>query len=226
LLGASTTMRHFGAMRYFDLTAGTAAPKVAYGSGMDTPVPPEGWNATLLDQLTFHWGTALRPKLEGLTDDEYFWEPVAGCWSVRPRAQASAPVLGGSGDYVSEFAFPEPDPPPVTTIAWRLVHIIVGVFGIRNANHFGGAPIDYFNYEHPHTAAAALADLDAGYEHWVTGVRDLGDEGLDQRAGETEGVYSAYPYSSLVLHINREVIHHGAEILLLRDLYRSRPLSG
>jgi hypothetical protein len=26
-----------------------------------------------------------------------------------------------------------------------------------------------------------------------------------------------------VLHINREVIHHGAEIALLRDLYRARP---
>jgi hypothetical protein len=26
--------------------------------------------------------------------------------------------------------------------------------------------------------------------------------------------------AALVLHINRETIHHGAEILLLRDLYR------
>jgi hypothetical protein len=28
------------------------------------------------------------------------------------------------------------------------------------------------------------------------------------------------PLAELVLHINREVIHHGAEIALLRDLYR------
>jgi hypothetical protein len=27
--------------------------------------------------------------------------------------------------------------------------------------------------------------------------------------------------AELVLHINREAIHHAAEILLLRDLYRS-----
>jgi hypothetical protein len=27
--------------------------------------------------------------------------------------------------------------------------------------------------------------------------------------------------SALILHITREVIHHGAEILLLRDLYRA-----
>src|SRR5438477_13167653 len=113
---------------------------------MDTTAPPLDLNSVLRDQLSFHWDTVLRPKLEGLTDDEYFWEPVAGCWSVRPRAQATAPVVGGSGDFVSEFAFPEPDPVPVTTIAWRLVHVIVGVFGMRNANHFGGPPIDYFTY--------------------------------------------------------------------------------
>jgi hypothetical protein len=28
--------------------------------------------------------------------------------------------------------------------------------------------------------------------------------------------------AALVLHINREVLHHGAEIALLRDLYRWR----
>jgi len=28
--------------------------------------------------------------------------------------------------------------------------------------------------------------------------------------------------STLVLHINREVMHHGAEIALLRDLYRAK----
>jgi hypothetical protein len=28
--------------------------------------------------------------------------------------------------------------------------------------------------------------------------------------------------AALVLHINREVLHHGAEIALLRDIYRWR----
>jgi hypothetical protein len=193
---------------------------------METPAPPEGSNAILLDQLTFHWDAHLRPKLEGLTDDEYFWEPVADCWSVRPRAAATAPVLGGSGDFVSEFAFPEPDSAPVTTIALRLVHLIVGVYGIRNANHFGGPPIDYFTYEHPATAAAALADLDGAHNRWVAGVQQLGNEGLERPVGKAEGPYAAHPFVLLVTHIHREVIHHGAEILLLRDLYRSRPLTG
>jgi hypothetical protein len=25
----------------------------------------------------------LRQRLEGLTDEEYFWEPVPSCWTVR-----------------------------------------------------------------------------------------------------------------------------------------------
>ena len=193
---------------------------------MDIPAPPQGWTSVLLDQLTFHWDAHLRLKLEGLTDEEYFWEPVAGCWSVRRRAEATAPVLGGSGDHVSEFAFPEPDPAPVTTIAWRLVHLIVGVYGQRNASHFGGPPIDYLTYDHPATAAEALADLDAVHDRWVTSVRTLDEDALLRPVGEAEGPFAAYPMSSLVLHIHREVIHHGSEILLLRDLYRSRPLTG
>jgi hypothetical protein len=56
----------------------------------------------------------------------------------------------------------------------------------------------------------------------VAGVRSLGEEGLAQAVGPAEGPYAALPYATLVLHINREVIHHLAEVLTLRDLYRAR----
>jgi hypothetical protein len=32
--------------------------------------------------------------------------------------------------------------------------------------------------------------------------------------------------AELVLHLNREAIHHGAEICLLRDLYRTTGAAG
>lgn len=190
---------------------------------MDIFAVPEGANALLLEQLTFHRDTRLRPGLEGLTDDEYLWEPVPGCWSVRPRAEVTAPLSAGAGDLVVEFAVPEPVPAPVTTIAWRLVHLVVGVFGMRNADHFDGPRIGYDRYEIPGTARGPLADLDGAHDRWVGGVRRLGDEGLDRRVGEAERPFASHPYSALVLHIHREVIHHGAEILLLRDLYRHWP---
>jgi DinB superfamily len=180
------------------------------------------WNDLLVSQLDWLWVHQLRSRLDGITDEEYFWEPVPGCWNIRPRGTSTAPVAAGSGDYVIEFAFPEPDPPPVTTIAWRLAHIIVGCLGARNASHFGGPPADYQTFEYAGTAAQALDQLDAGYAAWVKGVRGLGADGLARPVGPAEGPFAADPMAALVLHINKEVVHHAAEIALLRDLYRAR----
>ncbi len=177
------------------------------------------WNTELAGQLDWHWQQQLRPRLSGLTDDEYFWEPAADCWSVRPRGQGSAPVQAGSGGFTIDFAFPEPDPPPVTTIAWRLAHIIVGVFGMRVAAHFGGPPAGYQTFEYAGTADRALAQLDEQYAAWQAGVRGLGEDGLARPCGPAEGPFGDRPMAALVLHINREAIHHGAEIALLRDLW-------
>jgi hypothetical protein len=179
------------------------------------------WNAALVDQLDRHWQHQLRPRLDGLTDDEYFWEPVAGCWNVRPRVGNTAATAPGSGDYTVDFAFPHPEPPPVTTIAWRLAHVIVGCFGMRNAVHFSGPPVDYQTFEYAGTAAQALGQLDLGYATWAEGVRALGAESLSRPCGPAEPFPEA-SMAELVLHIHREVIHHGAEIALLRDLYRDR----
>jgi uncharacterized damage-inducible protein DinB len=82
--------------------------------------------------------------------------------------------------------------------------------------------VDYATKVWPATAAEALAQLDDEHARWTAGVASLDEEGLARPVGEAEGPYAAHPYASLVLHINREVIHHGAEIALLRDLYAHR----
>lgn len=183
------------------------------------------WNPLLADQLDWHWRHQLRDRLAGLTDDEYFWEPVADCWNVRPRGTGTAPMQVGSGELTIDFAYPEPVPAPVTTIAWRLGHILVGVLGARNASHFGAAPVDYESYVYPGTAADALDRLDAAYAQWGDGVRSLGEEGLARPCGPAEGEFAKDPMARLILHINREMLHHGAEIALLRDLYAHRSSS-
>lgn len=188
---------------------------------MPTPTTLD-WTTLLAEQLTFHWEGSLRPRLEGLTDEEYFWEPTPGSWSLRPRGQAITSMAAGGGALVADFEVPEPSPAPVTTIAWRLGHVLVGVLGTRNAAHFGGPPVDYVTKVWPPSAAEALAELDAEYARWTAGVAGLDDAGLAAPVGEAEGEWAAHPYASLVLHINREIIHHGAEIALLRDLYAHR----
>ncbi len=190
--------------------------------GMDITRTQIDWVHELNVQLDWHWRHQLRPGLAGLTDEEYVWEPVPGCWSVRRRGTSSAPIAAGRGDFTIDFALPEPVPPPVTTIAWRLGHVIVGVLGARVAAHFGGSPMDYQSHDYAGTADDALRQLDEVYARWSGGVAGLDADGLARSCGPAEGDFAEWPLASLVLHINREVIHHGAEILLLRDLYRSR----
>ena len=181
------------------------------------------WTFQLSEQLDWHWREQMRPRWDGLTDEEYFWEPVPDMWSVRPRGTSKAPTAAGSGDFTCDYAWPEPDQAPATTIAWRLAHLQVGVFGLRVASHFGGPAISYETYDYPGNAATALARLDAVYAAWAAGVRDLDPEGLARPIGPAEGPYAAEPMAALILHINREALHHGAEISLLRDLYRWQP---
>jgi len=49
------------------------------------------WNAEVVDQLEWHWQHQLRPRLDGLTDDEYFWRPVPGCWTLSRRGEIFGP---------------------------------------------------------------------------------------------------------------------------------------
>src|SRR5215472_5607132 len=173
------------------------------------------WNHELAEQFDWHWREQLRPRLEGLTDAEYLWEPVANCWNIHPRGAGRTAIAAGSGDFVIDFALPGPSPAPVTTIAWRLAHIIVGVFGARVAGHFGGPEVDYETFEYAGRADRALTQLDDVYAAWLSGIKGLGDEGLARPCGPAEGPFADYPMAGLVLHINREALHHGAEIALL-----------
>lgn len=176
------------------------------------------WNPTLRDQLDLHWDHQVRPRYDGLTDEEYLWEPVPGCWSLRP-ALASSDSGNARQAELSLDLGPTTTPAPFTTIAWRLSHLIVGVLAARNASHFGRARVDYQTHTYATSAREALRQLDEELAHWREGVSALGEDGLSRPMGASEGPYAHRPFADLVLHINREMLHHGAEIALLRDLY-------
>lgn len=170
------------------------------------------WRDELLAQLDFYWEQSLWPRLAGLTDDEFFWQPVPNCWTVHPRPDGPAEI---------DWAWPEPDPPPVTTIAWRLAHVAIGVFGLRASAHFGDGSLTFANAPWPTSAADGLALLDEQHAAWRAGVRGLDDDALRRPVGSAEGDWASHSMAALVLHLNREVMHHGGEIALLRDLYRA-----
>jgi len=175
------------------------------------------WNAEVVDQLESHWRHRLRPRLDGLTDDEYFWQPVPDCWTISRRGESMAPISFGTGEFTMDYAEPPHDREPVTTIAWRLAHLIV-CYASTNGKQFGRPPASPSSFCYAGTAQEALQQLDNEYEIWVNGVRGLGTAGLAQPQGEPPAFAHA-PLARKMLYANVEVIHHGAEICLLRDLY-------
>jgi hypothetical protein len=74
----------------------------------------------------------------------------------------------------------------------------------------------------PASAQAAIAYVEDGYSRWMAGVRSLDAEALAAAIGPAEGPWAARSFAQLVLHISREVMHHGAEVALLRDPYAQR----
>lgn len=183
----------------------------------------DGLRTIVIDQLAFYWDHSLWPRLRGLTDDEYLWEPVDGAWSVRPGADGRLRLDGAApGD--------EPDPPPVTTLAWRLLHIAVGVFHTRASAFFGDGSVPddatMFDPRHepaelPATAAGALRLLESSYLRWRDGLLSLDEEALLRPLGPRGAFFADQTMAQLALHLNRETMHHGGEIGLLRDLYRA-----
>lgn len=182
----------------------------------------------LHEQLQWHWENQARPRLDGLGDEEYRWLPPGDGWTIRHRDEAvpeSVNYRAGSGEWLIDWAMPEPSPAPVTSIAWRMAHIVVGCFGARTHSHFGGPEAEYPTWDYAGTAAGGLAQLDDAYRRWSEGVRGLTDETLWRPVGPAEGPWQDSPMITLVLHINREAIHHMAEIALLRDLWAHRSSS-
>jgi hypothetical protein len=175
------------------------------------------WNRRLIGQLEFYWEAHLSPRLEGLTDEEYLWEPVDGCWSLRPAGDGRWRMDHGDGPAG-----------PFTTIAWRMAHVAVEVFESRYRAFFGGegphqwAPGQRILAagELPGTAKDAVAYLAGAYARWRDAIAGLTEPELMRPLGPKGADFAEQPMAELVLHLNREAMHHGAEICLLRDLYR------
>lgn len=166
------------------------------------------------DILRAQWAAAcatLERRLVGLTDEEFFWQPCAGCWSVRPSPDPAAP-----GGWIMDYPDEVPDPPPVTTIAWRLLHIAHGNW-IYWEHAFGPARRTYIDLETHHSAGVAVADLVAS-QRPVTDVLDaMTDDALAAPVGTPFG--ATWPASRVLQTLVNEQVHHGAEIGLLRDLH-------
>jgi len=173
-------------------------------------------------------GAPLPPRAdEGpLTDEEYLWEPAPGAWSIRRSGEAASPRPFGPGEWLLDDAPGDPDPTPVTTIAWRLGHLHSDVAG-RWEWTFGERrrPLDQLVDFNP-SAAVALERFWTTLDRWRDSVAAMTPEQLDTVGfGQCPWTDDAeVPFITVIWEANLELIHHMAEIALLRDLYRTRPV--
>jgi len=170
----------------------------------------------LLTLADYAW-ERLRDRVAGLTDDEYFWAPVEPSWTVRRQSDGTY-----RADNDARPEFPAPVEPPFTTIAWRMAHITRSLSEERNATWLGLEPVPgAFEPPTAANAADAIASLQRAYAYF-RGCVDRATEGaLWERMGPIAGQYGDATRVGFVLHELDELIHHGAEIALLRDLYRA-----
>jgi uncharacterized damage-inducible protein DinB len=162
----------------------------------------------LLAQMDEVYGR-LRGRLEGLSDEEYLWEPVPGCWTVRRDP---------TGVWVADYVEPDPDPAPFTTIGWRLVHL-ADCKVMYHEWAFGGRRLTFPDLAAPPTAAGAVQRLEAGQRSLRAALAGLDDDGLDGPRWTNWG--ERWPAWRIVWTMIDHDAHHGAEIGCLRDLYRA-----
>jgi hypothetical protein len=171
--------------------------------------------ASAIKLLTNQWSRScdrLLHRLDGLTDEEYRWEPVLGCWNVRPDSTSPS---GWTVDYPQVH----PDPPPVTTIAWRMLHISDGNT-IYWEHAFGPGVRNFWDLVPHGDAAGAIEYLTESQDPVTTTLSELTDDALDALRPTQFGV--EWPARRVLSVLIDEQVHHGAEIALLRDLYRYR----
>jgi hypothetical protein len=164
----------------------------------------------LFDAFDYMWNRTLT-RLDGLTVDEYLWEPVPDAWTVRPEA----------GRWRADFATPDPVPAPVTTIAWRMWHI-ADCLASYVAPHLGPSPLPGESREWVGEPRAARGAMQLTYDTFRDRIHELGEAGLRQELGPAWGPFAHDSWAALVIHAMDEIVHHGAEIGLLRDLYLRR----
>ncbi|MCM3660130.1 DinB family protein [Georgenia satyanarayanai] len=182
---------------------------------LEVPTP----KAMALGQLGFSW-LELAGRLTTVTQEEFAWEPRPRALNVVRRGEERTPRTLGTGEWVAEWPA-GPDEPGARTIAWLVAHLTETylerwewTFGERQRRRqdavvHGGVD-------------EAREELARRVDAWRTGVESVPDaDFMTVGLSQATEIDAAAPFGHLVLHLNRELIHHGSEIFVLTDLYRS-----
>jgi len=194
---------------------------------------------SLLNTMLFIELYTLNRAWNGLTDDEFLWEPFADSWGVRRRADCRTSTPFAAGDWVADF-----DEPlviaaiegraiePITTIGWLFWHVGSQPARLVDLDFLGGTQATESGWtspyisEHPAftTAADAVEAMRAGWRTLDQALRASTDEQLEQTTRFwSYGDDPPLPTfgAQVIASVLNEISHHGTQICMLRDLYRA-----
>jgi hypothetical protein len=150
----------------------------------------------------------IRARVEGLTDEEFWWKPAQDCWTIRRRP---------NGMWAADYAEPDPEPAPLTTIGWRLVHVAECKI-MCHEYAFGAAKLTWPEIDSAHTPEDAVAQLEEGQARLIRALASLSGGELDE--GRMTNWGEEWPTWKVFWTMIHHDYHHGGEIGALRDLYR------
>jgi hypothetical protein len=175
--------------------------------------------AMVRGQLGFSW-LELEARLRSLTQEEFDREPSPGAFRVVRRGEERSERAIGTGEWVVEWPAAG-DGGGTRTIAWLVAHL-TEVFFERWEWTFGERARRREDLAFSGEVGPAVAELARWVTAWVDGIAALEeDEVFTVGLSQATEVDAAAPFGHLVLHLNRELIHHGAEISVLQDIFRS-----
>jgi hypothetical protein len=162
----------------------------------------------LLSNQTVSAFDMLRQRLEGLTEEEFLWEPAPGSWKLR---------FMPDGKWSYDYAIPDPDPAPLTTIGWRMVHIATCKV-MYHEYAFGARKLTFPDLEIPRNVPDAIAMIDEGQALLEKDLEGLKDPDLQEPTLTNWG--EEWPTWRIFWTMINHDLWHGGEIGALRDLHR------
>ena len=173
----------------------------------------------------------LNRALDGLTQEEFDWEPHAGAWGVRRRDTCTTPNPSGnpSGDWVVDqdwdlaaAADRGEAVEPMTTVGWLLNHFGAAP-GLTAELDFLGGPLEptpeVYGQMWAHTVLPDVGDAVSRFQAGWTALKDALARATDEML---ERACEGHPWKRgdrAVGAMINEVSHHGTQICMLRDLY-------
>ena len=147
---------------------------------------------TLLDSMLFIELYTLNRAWTDLTDDEMFWEPFAGSWSVRRADECVTPTPFRDGDWAADFDWDlaaaevgDRGLTPLTTIGWLLWHVGTQPERLAQLDFLGGDRSAESGWTSPYLAAhPVFTKASDAVEAMRAGWRSL-DRALQSAVGRT-----------------------------------------